>query len=313
MKMGKIPWVGLVLVGALALAAERGSWAIGEVNFVLQDPARGRKVEILLLYPKSFEALPWVVFSPGFLFTGPAYRSWGEIFASHGMATALLSYTYSLFNPDHRVLVRDLLFVLDTLPQEARRYDVRLDPSRVGLVGHSLGGKISFLAAAERDVRAVAGLDPVDGGVPGVTDPVRFPSAVAVMGSVRAPVLLLGAEYGERVKFGTPCAPPDANFRKFFEAAPGPALEVEQRGAGHVDYLDNPNCGLLCSVCWPGDDPATARAQAQTYTVLFLRGHLFGEDLALQALRGVLLADSEAGRINLREKPAPGVGQLPGL
>ena len=74
---------------------------------------------------------------------------------------------------------------------------------------------------------------------------------------VRAPVLLLGAEYGERVKFGTPCAPQDANFRKFFEAAPGPALEVEQRGAGHVDYLDNPNCGLLCSVCWPGDNPTT--------------------------------------------------------
>ena len=207
MKKGTMLWVGLVWVTALTLAAERGPWGINEVNLVLQDSTRGRKVEVLLLYPKGTEPLPWVAFSPGFLFTGSAYRSWGELLASHGMATALVSYAYSLFNPDHRVLVADLLFVLDTLPAEAQRYGVRLDPSRVALVGHSLGGKLSFLAAAERPVQAVVGLDPVDGGAPGVIDPVRFPSAVAAMGSVRAPVLLLGAEYGERVKFGTPCAP----------------------------------------------------------------------------------------------------------
>lgn len=305
MKTGKALWASVVLASALAVGAERGPWAMGEITLVLQDQARGRKVEVLLIYPKSSEPLPWVVFSPGFLFTGPAYRSWGELLASHGMATALLSYAYSLFNSDHRVLVRDLIFVLDTLPQEARRYGVRLDPSRVGLVGHSLGGKISFLAAAARDVRAVVGLDPVDGGAPGTSDPVRFSSALAVMGSVTAPVLLVGAEYGERVKFGTPCAPPDANFRKFFEAALGPALEVEQRGAGHVDYLDNPNCGLLCSVCWPGEDPETTRAQAQTYVLLFLQGHLLGEDHALVALRALLSQDTQAGRATFREKFGP--------
>jgi len=76
-------------------------------------------------------------------------------------------------------------------------------------------------------------------------------------------VLLLGAEYGERVKFGTPCAPQDANFRKFFEAAPGPALEVEQRGAGHVDYLDNPNCDFACSLCVAGAHPFQTQALAQ--------------------------------------------------
>lgn len=144
MKKGKMLWVGLVWVSALALAAERGPFAIGEVNLILQNSAQGRKVEVLLLYPKGTEPLPWVVFSPGFLFTGSAYRSWGELLASHGMATALVSYAYSLFNPDHRVLVADLLFVLDTLPAEAQRYGVRLDPSRVALVGHSLGESSRF-------------------------------------------------------------------------------------------------------------------------------------------------------------------------
>lgn len=114
------------------------------------------------------------------------------------MAVALLSYAYSLFNPDHCVLAQDLAFALGTLPKEAERRGIGVNPERVALVGHSLGGKLSFLVAAEHRVRAVVGLDPVDGGAPGVTDPVRFTSAIAVMGQVRAPVLLLGAEYGER-------------------------------------------------------------------------------------------------------------------
>ncbi|MCS7241026.1 MAG: hypothetical protein NZ651_07275, partial [Candidatus Bipolaricaulota bacterium] len=99
--------------------ASSAIWPVAEASFTLVDGARNRRVEILLLYPVGAEGIPLVVFSPGFLFTGPAYRSWAELFATHGMATALLSYAYSLFNPDHRVLVQDLLFALESLPKEA--------------------------------------------------------------------------------------------------------------------------------------------------------------------------------------------------
>ncbi len=305
MSKRKTVWLLLGLLGFLSLAAERGPFTVGELALSLQDTTRGRRVEALLLYPVGQSPAPLVVFSPGFLFSGPAYRSWGEFFASHGLATALISYAYSLFNPDHRAWAMDLLFLLDALPGEAARRGVDLDPTRVALVGHSLGGKLSFLVAAERPVQAVVGLDPVDGGAPGVTDLVRFPSAIAVMGSVRAPILILGTEYGERVRFGMPCAPPEANFRRFFEAAPGPALEIVQRGAGHVDYLDDPNCGFLCSVCWPGEDPWATRAAAQIYVLFFLQGHLWEQEEGLGALRARLAQEAQVQRVSVQEKPGP--------
>lgn len=303
MSKWKVFGIGLALFGGLGLAAETGPWPVGEMAFSLQDPGRGRQVEVLLLYPKGRDPCPLVIFSPGFLFAGLAYRSWGELFASHGIATALVSYAWSLLSPDHRMLAEDLHFVLDALPPEAAQRGVHLDPVHVALVGHSLGGKLSFLAATERDVQAVVGLDPVDGGAPGVTDPLRFPSALALMRAIRAPVLLLGAEYGDRARFGTPCAPPDVNFRRFFEAAPGPALEVMQLGAGHLDYLDHPDCGLLCSVCWPGEDPAATRTAAQQYVLLFLQGHLLGEEQALTALHALLSQHAQDRRVSFQGKP----------
>lgn len=296
----------LVSVGTAALAGEpipRGPIPFQVQGFTLRDPERGRSVEVLLVAPVAGDPVPLVVFSPGFLLAGGAYRGTGEILASHGIAVALLTYDVNLFTANHRILAADLRFVLRALPGAAWERGVRLDPDRVGLAGHSLGGKLSFLVAAEDPaLRAVAGLDPVDGGAPGTDDPVRFPSAVAVMDRVKIPVLLLGAERGGVVRFGTPCAPPEGNYTKFFTAAPGPALEVTQLGAGHMDYLDDPNCGFACSLCAPGLRPAQARADAQAYLLLFFRAHLLGDAQAADALADRLAADEAAGSIVVRKK-----------
>ncbi len=293
-----------LLILALAICAQ-GSAQRGDVfqiRLILEDRPRARKVGVTIVCPKSAEPLPWVVFSPGFLFRGEDYLSWGEGLSSAGMAVALVSYAYSLFSPDHRAWAADLLFLLDSLPKEAGRYGITLDPERVALVGHSLGGKLSFLAAAEHPVRAVVGLDPVD-AAPESSDPVRFPSAIPLLGAIKVPALLLGAEYGERVRFGMPCAPPEANFRKFFAALPGPAWEITQLGSGHLDYLDNPHCGLLCVLCWPGDVPQNTRKNAQIYVLLFLRAHLLGIDSAQIELLNLLSRHEKEGLVLVQKKP----------
>lgn len=280
-----------------------GPFPVRSAAFSLLDAERGRRVEVVLVAPQGGDLSPIVLFSPGFLLSGSAYQSTAELLASHGIAVALLTYEVNLFTADHRVLAQDLRFALSALPAAAAEHGIAVDRERVGLAGHSLGGKLSFLAAAEeRHVQAVAGLDPVDGGAPGTDDPLRFPRAADRIEEIAVPKLLLGAERGGEVRFGTPCAPREFNYERLYERTTAPAWEVTQLGAGHMDYLDNPNCGLACAVCAPGDNPPLARALAQAYLVLFFRAYLLGEAEAGEALSTRLAADEAAGLVRVRTR-----------
>ena len=50
----------------------------------------------------------------------------------------------------------------------------------------------------------------------------------------------------------------------------GWSVEIDFIGASHMSFLDNPNCGLDCSVCPAGtDDPTTTRILTQGFMVAF--------------------------------------------
>lgn len=294
---------GIGLGAQSAEAPPSATFSVTSTEFRLVDPARNRWVEVVLVSPQGDGPFPFVLFSPGFLLSGSAYQATGEILASHGIAVALLAYDVSLFTADHRVLAQDLRFALRNLPAAAEDRGVALDEERIGLVGHSLGGKLSFLAAAdEPSVRAVAGLDPVDGGAPGTDDPIRFPRAADRMGEITVPKLLIGAERGDETQFGIPCAPRDMNYVRLFERAVATAWEVTQVRAGHMDYLDNPDCGFACAVCVRGANPAQTRAAAQTYLVLFFHAHLTDDPQASADLADRLGVDDAAGSVRVRQK-----------
>jgi dienelactone hydrolase len=134
-------------------------------------------------------ALPLVVLSPGFTNSRSALTALAEDLASHGYVVAGIDHTYESFAtafPDGRVttcLARearrrgegfwakavagraaDVSFVLDELigAHPAWPGAALIDPSRIAMAGHSLGGAAA-IAALLADSRVRAGID-MDGG-----------------------------------------------------------------------------------------------------------------------------------------------------
>jgi hypothetical protein len=81
--------------------------------------------------------------------------------------------------------------------------------------------------------------------------------------------------------------------------ASSPALQVEVLNANHVSFLDDPSCGMYCSVCPAGtDDPAVTRRLTQRYLSAFLLVTLNGQDAYRAYLTGASMqADVAAGLV----------------
>jgi dienelactone hydrolase len=150
-----------------------------------------------------------------------------------------------------------------------------VDPEKLGLMGHSLGGKLSVLAASmDNRVDAVLGLDPVDSAM--LCNPTQCPDA-----SDKLPLAIPTAFLGETVDSsggvgGQACAPKADNFETFYAAANSPSIQVTLLGANHMSFLDDPaSCGITCSFC----NPATLAhdkvlAITRAYTVSFFQRYL---------------------------------------
>jgi dienelactone hydrolase len=124
---------------------------------------------------------PLVIVSPGFQLARTQYTSYAEHLATWGFVVILTDYASSFF-PAHADLAADVPKVIDwALAQSA----LAVDPTRIALAGHSLGGKISvFAATSDARVKAVVAWDPVDTQSPSV--------APELMGGMTAAVAVLG-------------------------------------------------------------------------------------------------------------------------
>ena len=298
-----------------ATPAERGPYGIGVLHDDAVDASRGREIDLLILYPATTDAVgtpaagyPLILFNHGFMLWGELYRSYGERLASQGFVVALPTYTMSMVAVSHTTLAADARFVIDHCLALAT--DVRsplfglVDAGAIGAAGHSFGGKLALLeAATDPRVRAIAALDPVDGGGPLINDPVLYLSVTPeLMPEIQAPLLFVGAELGGIAYFLIPCAPPADNCEQFYEAANSPAIEITQLGAGHGQYAD-PGAESMLAACAPGtvsDDGV--RSSSAAYLTAFFLGHLGGDASALDWLDAQLLEDEAQSLVVVRRK-----------
>jgi predicted dienelactone hydrolase len=229
----------------------------------------GRMLSSTVFTPSTPGPRPLVVISPGFLMARTQYTSYAQHLATWGFVTILTDYAESGFGTDHQRVANDIPAVITWALAQS---NLAIDPAKIAVAGHSLGGKVSILAASQDTrIRAVVAWDPVDSNAPSVT-PER-------MGTMTAAVAVIGETTNATGGF-MPCAPAADNFTQYYAAAPSPALQATVAGADHEDWLDNPNdpsC-FVCGVCGPGSAPADrARTATRRLDVAWLRKHLFAD------------------------------------
>jgi len=245
----------------------------------------GRHFGVSLYRPRA--ALPGlrpaVVFLPGFLAPADQYESTARALASRGFLVAVRS-RYGPFVSD-RALSASASAIADWLVAEQGA-----DPERLGIAGHSMGGKDAVLAALEDGrFRAVVAIDPDDRGEPSVVH--------GALSRLVAPLLLIGAELGSHA--ASICADRAHDYRRFFAHAPAGTVELTLRGADHVQVMDDPDrFGLGLCRCGTADSTAV-RIVSRRATVRFFLERLDGADPGPLELGAV-------GSLRIRDGSPPG-------
>lgn len=307
-------WYGPLLAALLALATLTTllSPALGQDAETLADPGPHDVATLEVSVPRtrggegSFEARlyvplprdpgasavaassPVVAFGHGYLAEVGWYESTLAHLASWGIVVIAPRSAGELF-PDHAAFADDLLSALDWVVTEAGRpgsgWPGRpVDPTALGLSGHSMGGGAALLAAAtDPAIRAVATLAAAE------TDP----SAIAAAAEIAAPALFLAA--GDDA-----ITPVGEHQRPMLEAkSSGPAQLRTIAGASHCGFLDQETI-LLGMVC---DDAAIGADEQRRLTravlTAWLRYELAG-DASTAALAWPDTADDGATLVEAR-------------
>lgn len=226
----------------------------------------GRTLNATVYTPSSAGPHPLVIVSPGFQMQRTQYASYSKHLATWGFVVVLTDYAESGFSIDHARIAADVPKVIDWALAQS---NLAVDPQKIATAGHSLGGKISvFAATLDPRIKAVVAWDPVDSNNPSV--------APEKMTSLTAAIAVVGETTNGSGGF-MPCAPTADNFLTFYSAAPAPALSMTIMGADHMDWVDDPSCGV-CGFCTAGSAPnERARAASRRLDVAWLKRQLLGD------------------------------------
>jgi pimeloyl-ACP methyl ester carboxylesterase len=272
-------------------------WAqfpVGQRNLTFNDPARdGRAIPCEVYYPavssgSGTEAaegsFPVLAFGHGFAMGVGAYANITAAFVPAGYIVVLPTTEGSLLPaPSHSNFGLDLAFVVGAMQAEG------LDNASPffghvaltsAVMGHSMGGGASFLAAASNaDITTLVTYAPAE----------TNPSAIAAAAQVDIPALIFAGNQD--------CVtPPSTNQIPMYEALPGNCKAyVEITGGGHCNFANsNFNCSFGELTCGGGGSLGRAgqQALADQYTLLWLDRYLKDDAAAGDAFEALVQAGS---------------------
>jgi pimeloyl-ACP methyl ester carboxylesterase len=209
---------------------------------------------------------PLVLFSPGFMIDHKLYTSYGARLGSHGIVTVLQKVPAEYDHGRYRDNTVELLnWLLNPTGRDAERVKGFFDATRVGLSGHSLGGKIGLLVAArDARVKAFFGIDPVDStNTPAGAEvgKIKFPGG--------APVAFVGETASKMGR--PPCAPAESNYEVLYGKASAPAFAITMKETAHLDWVDG--CTYLCTNICPGGGSETVRSRTRSLTAKYIAAY----------------------------------------
>lgn len=278
---------------------------------VLHDAVQERDVTLRVIYPEADGPLPLVVFSSGMFCFPQMYDRITSHWASHGYIVVLPNHLDSpnlgKIKPEYlaKLLssrIRDMSFVLDELGEVEAVIDLKVDPRKIAVAGHSFGGMISMVKSG-LDLKADEYI------YAGKTTDDRFTATVVMSGvgqmnqmtenafdGLTGPLIATGGtldvgNVGTGVEY-----PWEWRMSGFTLSPPGDKYSVALENADH--YLG----GLICRDNRGGDADPEGVAIDRAMTTAFLDAYLKADASAMKFLKTADVAAITQGRALYSQK-----------
>ena len=252
-------------------------YQVGHYNFTFQDPDRNnRNIETEIYYPSNSAGnnvaiasgqFPVIVFGHGFVMAWDAYQNLWEEFVPNGYIMVFPRTEGNLFSTDHQQFGWDLQFLVTKIQDEGNNASSPIFngvDNNTALMGHSMGGGASFLAAdslcvnGNSQLKTIVGLAPAESTTNGV-------SSINSALNVTVPSLIFsGSQDG--------VTPPNNHHEPIYNSISADCKTyISIDGGGHC-YFANPNfnCDFGESTSSTGISITRAEQHAVTFDFLNL-------------------------------------------
>jgi hypothetical protein len=243
---------------------------------------------------------PGVAFAHGFQLSNTGYDQILSHIASWGYVVCSTNYPGSLLSQNHNDVATALTSTRIAMQGGALSGLPKVDSTHIVAAGHSLGGKGAIMAVlADNQFIAALTFDPVDGnpgnplgGGPDAQHPQLAPTETA---KLKVPMAYFGATQSH-CSSGTigssACAPTGLDAAALYAGTPNtiPRYLWTVWDFGHMQFLDDPNCGFTCNACVAGKSVVDPRKVAiKSTAVAFLERYVRSDTSAQSYLDGAKL------------------------